>query len=268
MFISPCRALACDFHLLVINSSAWLQPRLRGKMHLCFISPPLYFIQQFLNVLSSDSILHHTPKQKVEEVFHISTLNKFHYLEQCFFIFEISLKIPWFKYHINLMHRNYGFFSGIVKDLTFFPKFYLLSTSLLVIIPLYNLTAPGAKTFPMILWVWRMSLLHFLHSYIFIHLFCFLICDSIWDLFRFFSSWCTQHHSALRGPHRVPVRSMSFIWEHNKEETLEHLDHNAHSVREVLKQCETGCCGSSEKPDWQGWRVHGRPGGKRKRKLT
>lgn len=51
------------------------------------------------------------------------------------------------------MHRNNGFFSGIVKDLTFFPKSDHLLTSLLALIPLYNLITAGAKVFPVLEYV-------------------------------------------------------------------------------------------------------------------
>lgn len=34
----------CDFHLLLIDFSAWLQPHPVGKTHLCLISSHLYFI--------------------------------------------------------------------------------------------------------------------------------------------------------------------------------------------------------------------------------
>ena len=72
------------------------------------------------------------------------------------------------------MHRNYGLFSGVVKDLIFFPNSYHLLTSLLALILLYYLVTSGAEAFFTILQFWSTSLLHFLCSYIYIQLFCFV----------------------------------------------------------------------------------------------
>lgn len=103
------------------------------------------------------------------------------------------------------MHRNYEFLSGVVKDLTY-PKSYHSSTSLLALIPLYSLTTPDDEALSKSLQLWSMSLLHFLHSYTFIHLFCFLTSDSIRDFFIFFSSWCTQYHQ----PSEAHTGSLSY----------------------------------------------------------
>ena len=82
------------------------------------------------------------------------------------------------------MHRNYGLFSGVVKDLIFFPGSYQLLTSLLALILLYYLITSGTEDFFMILQFQSMSLLHFLCSYIYIKLFCLVI---VFETFSHFS---------------------------------------------------------------------------------
>lgn len=71
-------------------------------MHLSLISPHVYCIRQFLDILSSDSVLHFfaCTCQKGgggEEGISNLNLNKFHCLEWCFFVLETSFKLSSLK---------------------------------------------------------------------------------------------------------------------------------------------------------------------------